>query len=210
MHSLHKFILLGFLTAAPSAFAATINFSNEFSGPGELVDSDGQPLTDPEFTVELGFFSSTTPRGLRPTWRSQWTTLETATINSADSFFSGTWTDNSGNFEGRQLSLWINNRDFSGTVASEWSILTSNDWVVLAEMGQETPVLNFLVAETTNEPDTRLAEVAIFGEAFDLTGSGERTVERPAGATIQTFFAPEPSSALLTVLGTLTLLRRKR
>ena len=205
----NSFLLLT-LGVLPTHAAVTINWGNSISDQRAVVDNAGQAAPS-SFVFELGYFTSGIPTGAPNTWRTQWSVLDTADYNQNFGFFSSSWTNDTNIAAGETASFWISNGDYTATPNSEWAILTSSTWLIpQASDATQLPV-EFRVTDVQSTDELKVADTAIFGRLDDLSGQGISSAPPFPTTDIQLFtFVPEPSAAILSLLGGLALLHRKR
>lgn len=164
------------------------------------------------------------------TWAANWHVFDTATYSDTNMFFdskadmdangisNGTLADTSFDFRNAKLYIWVyddNTYDvpLSSTECHEWALISGATWTLPADGGDQTTLPGEYRLDNATE--------AVIG-AVDPTGTGGGaivgtlgTLTTPSGAydlqTATICVVPEPStSALLALLGSAALLRRKR
>ncbi len=203
----------GFVLNGGAFGAVTINWGSFLADEFSLVDNAGVPISSPPFQFEFGYFSGGQPTGIPSTWRSQWQILDVSTYNQPLGFFSSSVVV-SGSALGQQAMVWIHNGNVTGGVDGDWAIITSNDWVIPPEEeSHRNPVLDFRLSRESDDPDQNffVADEVIWGQLEDEEGGGENTEDKPGESILQTYIVPEPSGALLIIVGALLGVgRRKR
>jgi hypothetical protein len=207
---------LAFSTA--TGWSQTVNWGSEVFS--DLRDSNGVTLDD-LFVFEIGAFAD----GFTPTeantgeWLDNWYVFDRAGYNEAAGYFTGTtqmtdtgrstspWLSapDGESFEGLDAFLWIRKGD-QPVPGTEWLVVSAQDWkfptAIPGCCDNELPV-EFSVSDLSNE-------IPKWGRQGSIQGPGEYTVTS-AAYTLQTnTFIPEPSAALLGLLSTVLLLRRRR
>lgn len=208
--------------------------------PSDLRTSYGASL-DASFYMQLGFFEGTFTPDANNTadWAANWKVFDQAAYygvgnvnNSFDpvnGYFAresiaidlsgqsqSPYADNNGglglNFTGKEAYLWTYNNKTPG-IGTEWLLARAEDWVFpaghdLSECCEDLPV-QWSVSDLSTQTPTQA--VPVWGGQGNQRGAGVYTVTNNA-YTLQTFtFIPEPSTALLTIMGTaFALLRRRR
>jgi hypothetical protein len=198
-----------------SAFGQTYNWGSPVFS--DLRDSKGN-LLDNSYVFELGAFMS----GFVPDadnqgeWEINWQTFDRAAFNPAASYFTGSaamlpdgtsdspyMTTGAVSFEGLDAYLWV----------QDGSDLASSDELFLGRVGSwvfnsADPACcgNSLPTEWSLADFS--SETPIFGSQTGNDGAGGFTVS--GGFMLQTFSIPEPSSAVLVLVGALIWVRRHR
>lgn len=198
---------------ALSSQAATINWGNAPSSTLVNFASDGVAI-DASSGFDFGVFDIGGPVGAPSTWRAQFTVLDsldgTNPYNPALQAFDATWIGTDDSFADRQAAIWVHNMDFTATPASEWAVITADDWIIPRDNGQQTTPLEFRITDLGQTTELLPADTILWGGLQGTPGPGVVT-NSPAGFSIQThtFPIPEPSTALL-LLGGLSILRFRR
>jgi hypothetical protein len=215
-----KFLLtaftIGFVSLLQPLAAATINWGPSTSG-GDFF-SNGGGLTS-AVMFDMGVFNV----GFTPTasntslWQTNWIPVSTTSYNTANTNYGGQVTSQDffdlGIPAGQQVYVWGYNQKVID-VTTQWSLYsakntaatapTIGNWVSPGGPGdQGNPSIDWSPA-TTNQ--------VVFGATSTGTGGGD--VQTPVvlvGDQVQLYsVVPESSSAVLALLGSLALLRRKR
>lgn len=206
----------------------------------KIITSDGSAITLSEFTIELGGFGGGfVPTAANvDQWVANWQIFDAVTDpdtdtsgpkgTTADGFVTGPGGPTDARFVGtgfleadqtsssedangidtfgpnQQAYVFIRNRDVADEFA-EWLLYTSetgDDWEYpTVSGGQPATPDSWFVAE---------ADSAIWGGVNGIVGEGEHTDVSTDFILRTHTFVPEPSSALLFLLGGLSLLRRRR
>jgi hypothetical protein len=214
---------------AGQARAISVSWGSEYLS--DLRDSYGNPL-DETFKMQLGFFESTfTPDASNTSqWASHWHVFDQASSNDpANSFdpLTGYFTresiaiDSNGqstspyadlglNFTGKEAYLWTYNNKTPGA-GSEWLLARASDWVFPTGAATGCCDSELPLQWSVSDFSSGTPVVPIWGGQGEQRGAGSYTVTDNS-YTLQTFtVVPEPSTALLTILGTaFALLRRRR
>ncbi len=198
--------------------------------PSNLRDSDGVAL-DSSFFMQLGFFDNTfTPTASNTAdWAANWKVFDQAgyygvsdpnnSFDAATGYFAresieinlagqsqSAYADLGVNSSGKDAYLWVYNSKTSGVTTTEWLLVRAATWVFpagrdLNECCSDTPV-QWSVSDLGSA-------APVWGAQGLFSGGGEHT--NTGNYNLQTFtFIPEPSTALLTVLGTVFVLLRRR
>jgi hypothetical protein len=205
--------------------AMTVSWSSELFS--DFRDSFGNPL-DETFTIQLGFFENVLGQAFVPApnnvtdWTQQWRVFDQASLNlglgyftsearvNEDGMSSSGFADLGLNFEGQQAFIWIRKGD-DPVPGSEWFLAGASSWVFPEgsdECCDTTLPLQWSITDLT--PEGGGSVTPVWGGQTGTKGSGFYATTDP-GYTLQTFtFVPEPSAFLLTMTGSLLLLRRKR
>lgn len=214
--------LLGICLVGNTAHGQTINWGSVMLS--DLADSDGRTLDD-TYTFELGAFvpdfmpSETNIND----WVSHWRVFDRAEYNGIEhpvddgyyGYFTGavqmtegghsssSYADVGLNFENLDAYVWIRN-DPRPQPGTEWLLVRAPSWAFPIYDCCETNPLEWSVSNLTP------GDVPLYGKQGGTLGPGVFT--DATGHTLQTYtFIPEPSSAmLLSLTGSLMLLRRRR
>ncbi|MFN4874492.1 MAG: PEP-CTERM sorting domain-containing protein [Akkermansiaceae bacterium] len=220
-----------FLLFVSHAQAATLSWGSML--PSILRDSNGNALNS-SFQMQLGFFvSSFIPNATNTAdWASNWRVFDQAgyygvgdpsnSFDPLNGYYSresiaidltgqsqSIYADIQINFTGKDAYLWVYNSKTAGSSTTEWLLVRSASWVFpvghdLASCCSDTPV-QWSVSDLGSA-------TPIWGAQGSQLGGGAYT-GYISGNTLQTFtFIPEPSTALLTAIGTafVLLLRRRQ
>ena len=209
-----KLTLIALALSVTALPAATIQWGGSVWGTD--LQSDGETPLDDSFDFQIGTFTD----GFVPDssnysdWEVNWSAIATTTYNETNMFFAGQtqFLDENTSLpdiqfngqtfvEGDQVYLWgYNSKVVAG--GSEWTLVSNGtDWTVPAGTAtQQTVPVSFRVSN---------ADTPVVGDLPGAAdGEGEYT---PIGGDfdIQTASVPEPSTALLVLLGAFALLRRR-
>lgn len=213
------------LLSALPAVARTIDWGNAVADT--LVDSAGLSLDD-SFTFELGTFGGFTPTASNiADWASHWKVFDRAEApagsgwNSTFSFFNSTATllaDGQSSespplppytfLAGEQAFIWVYNVLDIDPAQTQWALVTNDssdsnaadDWLMPVPGGKTDLPLEWRLSG---------ASAVVFGGLHDQQGPGDYT-SNPGVFDLQTAAVPEPSGAVLLLLGAGFLLRRRR
>jgi hypothetical protein len=215
-----------------SAHARTVFWG----GPAgaDLFQSDGQTRIDSSFTFKLGAFEV----GFDPmtqaveTWASSFRTFDQAIYNDSTRFFqssvimnevgisNGLNADTNFDFRSHRLYLWVYNSnvfDSQTPTTNEMALFTGDNWILPSIgnpcCGQSNLPLEFYVDSMTAaitgsvDPDYNGSGVPIVGTIGSAVQPGVVYDFQTHSVTV----VPEPSLGLLSILGFLgMILRRKR
>ncbi len=225
------FVFFGFFL-----FAGAISRANSIEWGSEpystALSSTGTPL-DNTFHFELGTFNGLSSSFIPdesniPLWRDNWKLLDSTNYNTVTRLFTDTatlvynagtsnWSPSVGDVpppsatfeQGEQVYIWIyNNTAMDAT--TEWGVYTrmgsvdpqNPDWVLPSGPGSQQVLPQFMFTPDVNATP--------FGGTPTSTGGGR--FEPPSSSfSFQTHsFVPEPGSAMLLVVASLSCLARRR
>ena len=218
-------LLAALLLSLLPAVARTIDWGNAVADT--LVDSAGLSLDD-SFTFELGTFGSFTPTASNiADWASHWKVFDRAEApaasgwNSTFSFFNSTATLLVGGqssesppllpytfLAGEQAFIWVYNVLNIDPAQTQWALVTNDS----SDSNAADDWLMPVPGDKTDLPlEWRLsgASAVVFGGLHDQQGPGDYT-SNPGVFDLQTAAVPEPSGAVLLLLGAGFLSRRRR
>lgn len=215
--------LTGMTACVSGAHAASVSWGSELFS--SFQDSAGNPLGN-SFAIQLGFFEVTPGVAFTPEadnvadWVQHWRVFDQASLNLGLRYFTseaqvkadGTSGSSFGtvgtDFEGQRAYIWVRNSG-DRVPGSEWFLATADSWVF--PTGSDDccdPGLPVQFSITDLNPTT----APIWGGHTGNIGSGTYTDPNPTHPyTLQTYtFIPEPSTLVLTLVGSCLLLIRKR
>ena len=216
---------------ASSAATVQINWGSlAFS---TLKDSEGNVLTEADFTFALGTFDAAFVPTFdnREDWHTQWQQFDVAAHNQDDGYFTGigylgdggkSYEDSSGSisnpgsadydFSGNAAYLWVYNQTLFDEPTVEWFLARANDWVF--PEAPEGCCPNSLPLEWSMSDLDNEAITPVWGaqsETDNKVGAG--FASNPGSHSLQTYSAiPEISAlpAMLAVVLAVGLYRERR
>ena len=219
------------LCSCAGSFAATITWGASGQPDGDFdVFSNGDPITTPDFTYELGVFQEPgTGDPFSPTvqnlvvWEENWVSVASSMLDPVTGAYGGTIESDvfNGIPAGSRVYIWGYDSQnltespewvlFTGTTPSTTApgAPTSTDWLSPdGSLSQANLSLDFEAATADTAVVGRIPGIGTDPEDF----GGEISNPVPLGTnTVQTATVPEPSSAgLLFIAGLCGILSRRR
>lgn len=228
-HSLQwKLLAIGLLLLS-NAHAVTLHWGGAVGD--FMFESDGVTSVDPaEFSFELGLFED----GFTPSldnasdWAMNWNVLDEGSYNamtgylagsvnlSADNGISdGNATEPASTFFGKDAYIWVYNQNTAIDETLEWALLSNptgggsaaTEWTFpdSTEAQTHAGVIDFRISDPGVTP--------VFGsenQGPPSSGEGFQEASPSVPYGLQTATIPEPSSALLVLLGMASLLSNRK
>lgn len=224
-----KHAILGMAAASAVMLSSSVlaNTTVFWGGPveGIHVDSEGDLISAPEFTFQIGAFDAGFNPEVAPfdMWASSWNVFDEAAYDNANMYIdstalmdtnglsNGVNADTGFDFRGSKLFIWIYNDnvvDPASAMSLQWALISGASWNLPAVSNDNHALpLEFRLGNADQawigavDPDASgpvIGDLGTFtpGGTFDLKTGGLNVV-------------PEPSVSLLGLLGLTGLLMRR-